>query len=63
MVNINKAQIDFKREPKEWGNALYIQLGQLIDSINQDILPLIESQQNEITKLKNKINLLNNRKI
>ena len=60
---VNKTLIDFKREPKDWGNALYIQLGQLVDSINQDIIPAINDLQEKMTKLENKITLLNNRKI
>lgn len=60
---VNKTQINFKRTPEEWGNALYMQLGQLIDAINQDVIPAINTIKSDITKLQNKITLLNNRKV
>lgn len=60
---VNKTNIDFKREPKEWGNALYTQIGQLVDAFNQDVLPAINAIRSDIALLKNKITLLNNRKV
>ncbi len=60
---VNKRQLDFKRDPKEWGNALYDQLGQVIDAINVDILPKIAALQEQITLLSNKVTLLNRNKI
>jgi len=60
---VNKAQIDFKRDPKEWGNALYIQLGQLIDTMNTEVFPKLEELQASIDAATNKITLLQRNKI
>jgi len=60
---INKAQIDFKRDPKEWGNALYTQLGQLIDTMNTEVFPKMEALEASVQKAMNQITLLQKNKI
>jgi len=63
MNSINKTQIDFKREPKEWGNALYTQLGQIIDTLNTEVFPQMESLLESVAKVQNQITLLQKNKI
>lgn len=56
---LNKTQLDFRREPKEWGNALYNQLGQLIDEVNTNIIPKMNELEEAMKKVQNMINKLN----
>ena len=60
---VNLTQLDFKRDPKEWGNALYTAMGQIVDEINTNIIPKMEDMLSEIQKVQNKINKLQKEKI
>lgn len=60
---VNKTQVDFRADPKEWGNALYTQLGQLIDEFNQAVETKIRDLEERVKKVENKINKLDREKI
>jgi len=55
-VNISPTQIDFKRPPEEWGNALFTQIKDLLDELNGQTIPRIAKIEERLVELDQAIN-------
>lgn len=45
---ITRTQIDFRRPPEEWGPQLYRLLTNVVDALNDDIMPKMEELEGRV---------------